>query len=214
MISIPGQVWDTSSLLNLVATGRAEEILRVFGCPAYIERVVYRGDGVRRGEVLDTARTSKPRYASFTKRRDFQMRSVYLRPLPEENRPGEQIPVDLSPLFASGMLTETELDEAERALFVAYAAEIDDGEARSAAVAVHRGLWLMTDDRPCVNLMASLPVPPIVMTTPDWVKEWVDHAGISLEALAETLRRIHHCANYHARRNHPLRDWWNSHLRT
>lgn len=190
MISIPGQVWDTSSLLNLVATGRAEEILRVFGCSAYVERVVYRGDGVRRGEVL------------------------YLRPLPEENRPGEQIPVDLSPLFASGMLTETELDEAERALFVAYAAEIDDGEARSAAVAVHRGLWLMTDDRPCVNLMASLPVPPIVMTMPDWVKEWVDHAGISLEALAETLRRIHHCANYHARRNHPLRDWWNSHLRT
>jgi hypothetical protein len=178
-MTAPGLVWDACALLNLLATGREEEILASFTCPSLVVREV------REGEVF------------------------YLRPLPEEGGADDKVPVDLAPLIASGLLQETELDAAERATFVAFATRIDDGEARSAAVATRRGLWLVTDDRPCRNLVGSLPAPLPVLTTPDWVKWWSDASRSTTDVVAETVRRIQCRASFRVQRNHPLREWWN-----
>lgn len=182
MISAPGLVWDACALLNLVATRQAAEILAVFGCPSYVVRQV------REGEVL------------------------YLRPLPEEDPLGGLVAVDLASLFSAGVLSEVELTAVEQAAFVTFATEMDDGEARSAAVAAYRGWWLVTDDRVSLRGARDYSVPIPTLTTPDWVKQWAEIASIEAATLAETLRRIQMCANYIPRRVHPLKGWWDARL--
>ncbi len=175
-----GLVWDACALLNLVATRYAAQILGVFGCPSFIVRQV------REGEVL------------------------YLRPLPEEDPQGNLVPVDVTDLLKAGALQEVELIGAEQATFIVFAAEMDDGEAQSAAVAAHRGWWLVTDDR--VSLRAAREYTPSIptITTPEWVKRWAEKASVDQKRLAEVLRRIRICSDYYPRRMHPLKDWWDA----
>jgi hypothetical protein len=180
MMGAPGLVWDACSLLNLVATGCAPDILLVLGCPSYVVKQV------REGEVLT------------------------LRPLPEEDPQGKLVSVDLLQLFDAGGLQEAELDREEQKLFVGFAAEIDDGEARSLAVAARRGLWLVTDDCPSLRVAREYASPVPTLTTPDWVKYWSEQASADASTLTEAIRRIQVCASYHPRRAHPLKAWWDA----
>jgi hypothetical protein len=182
MTLLAGMVWDACTTLNLMATDRAQEILTAFGSPSCIVKQV------REGEV-------------FT-----------LRPLPEDDPKGILVPVDLAPLITAGVLQEVEMTPAEQTTFVAFAAEVDDGEARSSAVAVHRGLTLVTDDKASIRLVQSLANPVAVMTTLDWIKWWVDEQAVDDATLGAVLRRIEICAHYRPRRNHPLKSWWEAHL--
>lgn len=177
-----GMVWDACTTLNLMATGHAPEILTCFGGPSYIVKQV------REGEV-------------FT-----------LRPLPEEDPKGNLVPVDLLPLIRAGILNEVELTPAEEATFVTFAAHVDDGEARSSAVAAHRGLTLVTDDKASIRLVQGLAPPVGVLTTLDWVKRWVDEQAVDDATLGAALRRIEICAHYRPRRTHPLKAWWEAHV--
>ncbi len=173
-----GHVWDACSIINLMATGYAEDILQSLDSPSYIVHQVHEGE------------------------------ALFLRPLPEDPDPGRLIPIDFEGLIRSGLLHQVELEDLELETFVEFAAEVDDGEARTAAVAVHRGLCVMTDDRPAIRLMNSLPATVKVFTTPEWVKYWSESGAISDAVLAEVLRRIRYCARYHPRAVHPLRQWW------
>ncbi|MCX6378356.1 MAG: hypothetical protein NT023_02605 [Armatimonadetes bacterium] len=173
-----GLIWDACTLLNLIATKRASEILTALASPSYVVREV------REREVL------------------------YLRPLPEDDPQGKLIKVDLEPLFSTGVLQEVEMTEEEQRLFVMFASEMDDGEARSTAVAVQRGWRLVTDDK--VSLRIAREYSPAIptLTTPEWVKAWAEKAPAKKETLSETLRRIEACANYTPRRLHSLKAWW------
>jgi hypothetical protein len=183
MPPITGIVWDACGLLNLVATGREEEILGSLRCPSCVVRQV------RIGEVL------------------------YLRPLPEEDQSGARalLPIGLMHLLDSGLLQDMDLDEAEQATFVQFAAVVDDGEAKSAAAAMHRGMSLATDDRATIRLLATLPTPVPALTTLEWVKLWADQSAASAAEPGELIRRIEIRANFLPPRVHPLRGWWNSH---
>ena len=177
---LPGMVWDACTALNLMATDKAAEILTSFGRPNYIVRQV------REGEVFS------------------------LRPLPEDDPKGDLVAVDLKPLIKLGILIEVELTIEELAAFVKFAAEMDDGEARTLAVAVHRGLLMVTDDKKSIRLAQILEPPIEVLTTLDWVKSWVDKNGVESATLSAVLRRIEICAHYRPRRSHPLKAWWES----
>jgi hypothetical protein len=168
--------------VNLIATQRAVEILSVFGCPSYIVQQV------REGEVQ------------------------YLRPLPEDDSHGSLIAVDLSALLDYGALQDVTLTATEQTTFLAFAAEMDDGEAYSSAIAAHRGWWLVTDDRVSLRVAGEYSPPIPTITTPEWMKFWADNASPDATTLAEVLRRIQICANYHPRRMHPLRGWWHTAL--
>jgi hypothetical protein len=89
-----------------------------------------------------------------------------------------------------------------------FAAELDDGEARSAAVALHRGLWLVTDDRPSLRV-ARTNVPAIPsLTTPEWMKQWAEGEPAESQAVRDAVHRIEMCARYRPRRLDPLHAWW------
>ena len=176
-----GMVWDACTVLNLVATDRAAEILTSFGIPNYIVRQV------REGEVFS------------------------LRPLPEDDPKGDLVAVDLIPLLKQGILIEVELTTEEVAAFVEFADEMDDGEARTLAVAVHRGLIMVTDDKKSIRIAQKLEPSIEVITTLDWVKIWVDKNRIDRATVSAVLHRIEICAHYRPRRSHPFKPWWESH---
>ena len=171
-------VWDACGLLNLAATQRAEEILAALRSPCYVVSELLQG------EVL------------------------YLRPLPEEDPQRTKVPVDFTDLLKAGFLKEITLSPEEKVLFTDYAREVDDGEARTAAVAVVRGFQVVTDDRAAVAFLRRLGAPPRVITTTEWLKFWADAMEVRPEALADAVRRVEECATYRPRRMDPLLEWW------
>lgn len=178
MSTISGIVWDACALLNLMATRYERQVLASFGCQSYVVREVLKG------EVL------------------------YLRPLPEEDSSGSLVTVDTASIIQTGMLEEITLTAEEQADFITFASQMDDGEARSAAVALRRGWKLVTDDR--ISLRVAGGNMPIIqtMTTPEYIKHWADHASVDERTLSQVLRRIELCASYRPRRQHLLRNWW------
>src|SRR4051812_42960648 len=67
-----------------------------------------------------------------------------LRSLPEEQSSTDFVEFDFSIYIEEGLFQEVDLTPAEQATFEQFAVEIDDGEARTAAVAVHRGFCVVT----------------------------------------------------------------------
>lgn len=176
MIDPAGYAWDACCLLNLLATDRAEEILRSLGAQSYVVRQVLEA------EVLG------------------------LRAMPQDDPAQPMTPVDVEPLLASGALQSVDLTGDERATFSLFAAALDDGEARTAALAWRRKLYLVTDDR--LSLRAAGDSSIRTLTTPDWVKRWSERATASADDLSDCLRRIQLRASYRPRRAHALYAWW------
>jgi hypothetical protein len=177
-----GWVWDASGFISLLATRRVREILSALGASSYIVKEV------RAQEIL------------------------FIRPFPDDEPSDYRIEEDIRDLMDAGLLTEIELDEIEIERFIGFAAEIDDGEARSMAAAVERGLHLITDDRPAVKLGKSLPRPLTILMTPEWVKRWSDISNPDPSVVTEVIKRIQISARYRPRSSHPLKAWWDRRL--
>ena len=178
MMKAPGLVWDACSLLNLVATRRAVNILESLRCPSYVVKQV------REEETL------------------------YLRPLPEEDIQGKLVAVDLSEALNKSYFKEVEITPQELELFVEFASQVDDGESLSMAVASCRDQWLATDDRRCIRVANEYLRPIVTVTTPEWLKYWSEQSAIDAATLANSIRNIEICARYQPHRTHPLKEWW------
>ncbi len=181
-MSRAGLIWDACTLLNLAASGRIEVILASIGCKNFVVKEV------RVEEVL------------------------YLRPLPEEDPRGELVSFDLLPLLEAGLLEDCELTADEQETFVRFAGRIDDGEAKTAAVALHRGYRVATDDRSALRLLGALTPPISTWTTLQWLKRWADQEQVGSEEMRAVLRNIRIRSNYRPRNRDPLYDWWESHF--
>jgi predicted nucleic acid-binding protein len=73
--------------------------------------------------------------------------ALFLRVLNDEGEPDQEA-IDLEPFIASGLLeVVAPTGEAEIAAYVAYARDLDDGEAMALSLAASRGWVLATDDR-------------------------------------------------------------------
>src|SRR5205823_3752816 len=141
-----------------------------------------------------------------------RIEATHLGPLPEEDPQGRLVPIDFAPLLQAGLLQDVAMAPSEDATSVEFARLVDDGEARTAAVAVHRSLRMATDDRGALRLLRSLAAPITALTTPEWVSLWATAAGIGQQALGEVLRRIQLCARYHPHHTHPMHQWWFANL--
>lgn len=95
-------------------------------------------------------------------------------------------------------------NEAELALYVELAAELDDGEAMGLALAKERGLVLMTDERKARRKAATLQVE--VLTTCDVVAAWEGSARKA--ELVEAVQRISRLARYSPGPREPRYEWW------
>ena len=129
--------------------------------------------------------------------------ALYIRHIVEDV--SEREPVDLAPLVASRVLSVigTE-DEGELRTFVDLAVDLDDGEAMTAALAIHRAYVLVTDDRKAERLLAGRVV---LRPTLDLVKVWAEAKQVDDETLRAALTGIYE-RGYQPPNRHALKAWW------
>jgi len=122
---------DACCLINLFATGRTEEILQALSYRFAVARYVVEE------EVLEIdAEEADPTAASGEGR-------VSLHPL-------------LAELVEKGILEQLDVDsEEEQGELLRFAAELDDGEAHTSALALVRGASVATDDRKAIRVLRS-----------------------------------------------------------
>jgi hypothetical protein len=121
-------------------------------------------------------------------------------------------PIDLRPLVADGAIEVASLRDAEVETFVTLAAAFgDDGEAATAALAVHRGWALATDDRRAINVLRRVAPQMRLVSTPELIQHWAEEAAVSSDVLRTVLINVRTRARYEPHARHPLRDWWHAH---
>ena len=120
-----------------------------------------------------------------------------------------EVPLDLEPYCRSGLLSvlDTEND-AELADYISFAGEVDDGEAQALAIAKHRGLVLLTDDRKATRIAARNDVHVRTITTAGVLREWVKVEGVDLKRLENVIERIEVLSRFAPRRDSLDWQWW------
>ena len=169
-------LFDSSVLINILATGRQQEILAMF----------QGGAGVCAAVAAETQ---------------------FLR---GEQPTGPKTRVSLDPLLERRLLRQHELrDDEERALYVELAADLDDGEAMTLAIAHQRGAAVATDDRKARRIAnqrfgANFPL----LRTTGIMHDWVRLEMLEREAVRAVLGRIQTVAQFRPPNDDPLREWW------
>jgi predicted nucleic acid-binding protein len=97
-------------------------------------------------------------------------------------------------------------DEVETALYVEFAASLDDGEAMALAIAKNRGWRLATDDRKALTRARAAGV--AVVTTPELMRSWALRKACPQPQLVEALTRIETLAKFVPTDESPAALWW------
>lgn len=118
-------------------------------------------------------------------------------------------PLVLDPFFESGVLQSLPLASNEEELYVNLAAELDEGEAMSMAIAITRQLHLATDDGKALKVYARIGGnPALLWTTPRIVREWTESQSIARGELVRIVRAVRDRAHYLPPRAHAQYAWW------
>ncbi len=172
---------DASCLLNLYATGHLRDVTAAL---PYQVRVA---DYVVEREAL-----------------------FVWRPGPTEGREVQE-PVDLGSFLDEGLIQQVRLEnQIEEATFVALAAELDDGEAVTGAIAFHRGCAVATDDRKARRVLRQLSPPVELFYTLELLKQWGEKNRVPLDVLRTALAEMKSSASYFPGARHRLYEWWRS----
>ncbi len=121
----------------------------------------------------------------------------------------EREPIDFQSMTGRGAFsiiangTEEELQT-----FIDLTKELQDGEAMTAALAIHRNCTVVTDDRKAERILTAHGVQ--VRCTLDLIKTWVDREQLPLEEIRRIFIDLRLRASYEPGRNHPFRPWWDS----
>ena len=115
--------------------------------------------------------------------------------------------VDPHQWVAEDLLHILELESAETQQFVTLAAEIDDGEAATLAIARMRGFQVATDDRKARRVARRLDLPEPVRTS-QLLQDYCTAANLPKSEVARVLRATEQCARFRPPTNDPLHPWW------
>lgn len=119
---------------------------------------------------------------------------------------------DLGPLIDAGtILIVSPRNETEENAYVNFAVELDDGEAVTGAIAIHRNWAIATDEAKATAYFSRVAPRLEIASTPDLVKHWVEQVKPAREEVRAVLQRIELRARYQPGPNHPLRGWWRVH---
>lgn len=124
------------------------------------------------------------------------------------NAAGEETSIQLEDMLKKGIIQETELDltnECETDTFVSLQVGLDEGEARSAAIAICRQWGIATDDKRAIRDIQHLSSKTQILTTPELIKYWVNKHSIPDTRLKQAIQAIR---RYMPPKNHPLLSWW------
>ena len=170
---------DASCLLNLYASGRLREIAKTLPQPLAVAEYV------------------------------MQQEALYIRRRRSERHPEEREPVNIAPLVSAGLIQLLTINnEAEAATFVDFAREMDDGEAVTCALAIHRRCDVATDDRKARGVLGRRAPHVLLVSTLDLMKQWAGLAGVVKEEIRAALLNIWAGANYYPGERDPLYGWW------
>jgi hypothetical protein len=175
---MPAAAIDACCLIDLLASGEAEAILRACGLTWHLPAAV-------QGEV------------QYRRQHD-----------PDQPGRTIMVSVDLSPMIASGLLsvcnpqTQQELDQ-----FTQYAAIFrSDGEAMCLAIARERKWTVATDDRRAIRVARQAGL--TVVSCPELVKAWADATAPDQAALNRVLQDIQVLAQFKPNPTMPEFQWW------
>lgn len=175
---MPGAAIDACCLIDLLASGHVEAILRAAGFDWHLPSAVRdEVEHVRRYDPDQPGRTMK-------------------------------VAADLSPLIASGVSQVcAPADQAERDRFVFHAAQFrSDGEAMGIALAVQRRWAFATDDRKAIRVARQAGLS--VVCCPELVKRWADATKPDQATLRKVLRDIQVLAQFKPNPAMPECHWW------
>lgn len=127
--------------------------------------------------------------------------------------PGKpDVKIDLEQLIESGTLKVVPLspgDEEMTALnFAAFG--LDNGEAITGAIAVHRNWAIALDDRSANSILKREASHLQLITTPELIKYWTDSSAPQVELVRKVLQNIEKFGRYRPAHDHPLITWWQS----
>ena len=122
-------------------------------------------------------------------------------------------PIDITPEIQSGLIIRTTLVEAELAAFVRYATDLDDGEAATIALAIHRAGRIATDDRAAINYIERNRLALAAVRTSDLIRHWMDISDVPRAEVAVVLAEIRDCGRFMPNESDPNFQWWQSMLR-
>ncbi len=121
--------------------------------------------------------------------------------------------IDLNPLTESGLLIVAKPEnDAEKQTYVNFAFEMDDGEAMTGALAIHRNWALATDDKKVVNYFSRNTLEVPIISTLELIKHWVDVTNPASENVCTVLMNVRLKARYEPDKNHTLYQWWQNHM--
>lgn len=123
-------------------------------------------------------------------------------------------PVDVGPLIVKGLLAVWRPEtEAEAAIYVSFAVDLDDGEAMACALALHRGAGVATDDRKAQRLLRERAPDVELTTTAAIIKRWAELRQLAATELARVLIDVQERGRFAPGRHDPLRPWWSASAR-
>ena len=175
-------ILDASCTINLAASGQMDGILEAI--PSSVAIAAY----VREQEVLRINARSG------------------------ESGTRAPQPIDLQPLIDRGLLIVVSPEsEAENESYINFAAVLgDDGEAITAAIAVHRNWAIGIDDRSATNLFRREAPQIQLISTPELIKHWVDTMNPPDDIVRLALDDVRLGAKYAPGNTHVLYNWWRS----
>lgn len=126
--------------------------------------------------------------------------------------PQERNAVDLSALIDQNLITVVHYEsEAEKITFANLTSHrLDDGEAATGAIAIHRNWALATDDRRTQRYFAQHFSHIQLISTPQLLKHWSDSVAPDTQVISEALIAIETRANYWVSQRNTLYRWWQS----
>lgn len=133
--------------------------------------------------------------------------SLYIRRGGNGDDARDVVRTDLASLVTQQLLTViTTTDDAELSMFIDLAQELDDREAMTAAIAIHRRLPVVTDDKKAIRVLTTAGV--TVTSSLHLVKAWIDADLIDPPTASRVLTDIRERGSYLPHRGHPLHAWW------
>ena len=125
--------------------------------------------------------------------------------------PPDREQVDVDGLVERRLIEVVEIEgEPEAELFLQLALELDDGEARTLAIAASRGWSVATDDRKAQRVAARECPQVKLFRSLELLKEWSDVNTIDAVRIRELLLNIRDRANFIPGKHDPSVFWWRS----
>lgn len=174
-------ILDASCLLNIYATGRLRDIA--------------------------LAQPYRLGVADYVLERE----ALYVWHSSSGERREKRVPVDLTPLIEDSIIDVWRLqNEEEETTFVNLASMVDDGEAITAAIAVHRGFAVATDDRKARRILVKHAPNVLLVSTLELLRQWAEETSVAQSDLQTAMVAMRSGANYVPGERDPHYEWWQS----